>query len=525
MTRARLLALVVPLVLAGCSPGTQDSGPVAAPERVSTTSGELAGTVRGDARTFQGVRFAEPPTGDRRWTLPTLAHRAQGTVDATRPGPQCPQAAGTNTSEDCLFLDVTTPARLDPDRKLPVMVWWHGGGYTSGAGSQYDARRLADQGDVIVVTANKRLGIFGYFGAPGLKGSGTFGFADQILATRWAKDNAAAFGGDPGNITVFGQSDGGMAACALLTSPAARGLVDKVASMSGGSCQLDWPTGGLLPGTPAQTPYASLSDNEAVGRAAADALGCTGPDPVPCLRALPADRLVPQSIDFSNVLAYGSDLLPEDPAKAVREGHFAHVPVLTGGVAHEERSFVAGSEQAAPGTYTAAGYPAMLSAAFGTAAAPVAREYPVTDYASPALAFATVIDDASWSCPLDTGTGALAKQTTVHAYEFADPTAPNVNGVQAPGVPLEATHASELPYLFDLGGKFLLTTAPQRTLAAAMIRYWSGFARTGTPSAPDAPAWPRYHRAADTLQFTGTEIRTTDVAAEHRCDFWAGLDR
>jgi carboxylesterase type B len=180
-------------------------------------------------------------------------------------------------------------------------VWWHGGGYTSGSGFDYDAQRLA--------------------------------------------------------------SRGAMAACALLTSPAARGLVQRVA-MRSGSCLLNWPAGGLLPGTPAQRPYASAADNRAVSRAAAKALHCAS---VSCLRRLSTSRLLRQSINFSNVLAYGTTLLPTDPAVALRRGRFLHVPLLSGGTQAEENSFVAGAEAALPGTYTAATYPDLLGAAFGAA--------------------------------------------------------------------------------------------------------------------------------------------------------------
>lgn len=179
-------------------------------------------------------------------------------VDATHPGPACPQQASvggpdTPTDEDCLYLNVTTPARLDPGTPLPVMVWWHGGGFTSGSGAEYDATRLSEQGDVIVVTVNYRLGIFGYLGLPGLDGGGDFGLADQIAATRWAVDNAAALGGDPTAITVFGESAGAMSACALLTSPAAQGLINRIA-LSSGSCLLSWPRAACSPAPPPKRP-------------------------------------------------------------------------------------------------------------------------------------------------------------------------------------------------------------------------------------------------------------------------------
>ena len=154
------------------------------------------------------------------------------------------------------------------------MVWSHGGGYTSGAASAYDAQRLADKGDVIVVTVNNRLGVFGYLACPGWPAAAISAWPTQIAAAEWAQANAAAFGGDPRNMTLFGESDGAMSACALLTSPQAAGLVDKVAMSSGGTCLLNWPENGLVYGSPPQTPYVDRPTSEALGMAEAKTLGC-----------------------------------------------------------------------------------------------------------------------------------------------------------------------------------------------------------------------------------------------------------
>ncbi|WP_051472206.1 carboxylesterase/lipase family protein [Patulibacter minatonensis] len=516
---------------AATAPGTPATSTPTAPATdaptASTTSGRLRGVATGRAHEFLGVRFAKPPVGARRWTLPEPAPRAAGTVDATKPGAPCAQAgaapgakATASTSEDCLFLNVTTPVDARPGQRLPVMVWWHGGGFTSGSGAVYDAQRLASEGHVVVVTANKRLGIFGYLGLRGLPGSGNFGFADQLASARWARENAEAFGGDPENLTVFGESDGGMAACAALTSPAARGLIDKVA-ISSGSCLLYWPAGTLLPGTPAQRPYVSLADNRALGASVARKLRCTGRDALACLRRLPTKALLPQSEGFSNVLAYGTTLLPEDPAKAVADGHTARIPVLSGGNRDEERAFHGGAEQAKPGTFTRATYPRLLRTAYGRDAGAVARTYPLRRSASPVLAFSAVTTDGSWACPTLRGNRALARRGPVYAYEFADPHAPNVNGVRA--VPQGAAHATDVPFLFDLGGRSLLRTPEQRALARTMVASWTSFARDGRPRADGAPTWPRFRGGDEVQRLAPGDIGRTDVAAEHRCGFWDRL--
>jgi DNA-binding MarR family transcriptional regulator len=274
---------------------------------------------------FVKIRKGRAGRRPRTWASLTPAGRrayeshmeALAAIAATgaRPGPGQPASA----SEDCLFLNVTTPRTQPPGARLPVMVWWHGGGYTSGSGSEYDAGRMAAQGDVIVVTINYRLGVFGYFGLPGLPDSGDFGFADQIAALRWVKRNAAAFGGDPGNLTVFGESAGGMSACALLTSPQARGLVEK-AAISSGSCLLNWPAVGLYPGAPPGTPYLPVRQVRADGLAAAKSVGCETGNVLRCMRGKPASALLPLTRDFADSLAYGTALLPHDPATAKDRG-------------------------------------------------------------------------------------------------------------------------------------------------------------------------------------------------------------
>ena len=499
-----------------------------APDTVRVGTGWLHGSETATARHFLGVPYAKPPVGKLRWAPPQPVTPWPGVRQATRPGSRCPQTADGpgqpgSTDEDCLYLNVTTPRRQARGARLPVMVWWHGGGYVNGAGSDYDADRLATQGDVVVVTLNYRLGIFGYFGLPGLPGSGDFGLEDQIAAARWAKRNAAAFGGDPDNITVFGESAGGMSTCAMLTSPQAHGLVDK-AIISSGSCLLDWPAGGLYPGTPEATPYTSLRQDQADGVATAHGNGCPTGE-LSCMRARPAAALVPLNEDFSDHLAYGTPLLPLDPATALREGRFLHVPVISGGNRDEARAFVGGAVQSNPGLITPATYPKLLRAAFGPDAHLVAARYPLARYGGSApLAFATVVTDESWACQTATADRDMAAHATVYPYEFADPDAPNVNGINVPGLPQGAAHATDLPSLFDLGGNNFLKTKAQQAMAATMIGYWTTFARTGDPNHAGAPRWAAATiRGNGQLRFIPDRIREADVAADHQRAFWAAL--
>ncbi|MFJ5102364.1 carboxylesterase/lipase family protein [Streptomyces sp. NPDC088554] len=542
---AAVLAAGVLLMTSGCGSGPSDlaatakdtPAPLTAPLTVTTTSGTLRGTASGSVRKFLGVRYAQPPTGDGRWSpprpLPAPAHSTRGAtpVDATKPGARCPQTAGApthlpgSTDEDCLFVNVTTPRDLRPGERLPVLVWWHGGGLTSGSGNDYGPERIVTRGRVVVVTVNYRLGAFGYLGLPGLKGSGSFGFADQIAAARWAKENARAFGGDPGNLTVFGESAGGMSACALLTSPEARGLMDKVVIMSG-SCLVTWPAGTLYPKSPAQDPYIPLAQVRTLGAKAAQRLGCRGADTLSCMRRKPVAELLKLDVNVANRIAYGASPLPADPAQSLRTGGFARIPVLAGGTRDEARSFVAALLHEDPRAVTAANYPGLIRTSFGSHAPAVAARYPLKDYPSPGVAWATVVTDATWACPTLTAQRALAAHTRVYGYEFADPHAPNVLGVTVPSVPLGAGHAGDLPYLFDLGGRNLLTTPEQRTLATRMIDYLTTFARNGRPTAPNSPDAPRATPSSSTaLRLAPGRLGPVNLSEEHHCPFWERVGR
>lgn len=521
------ITLLAVIIVGGVACTSTDDSTHAAPLQVSTSSGTLHGHTVGATRQFTGVRYAQAPTGDRRWAPPVPVSDPKADVDATGVAPQCPQAATpvpgkppATQGEDCLYLNVTTPQRIPDGSSLPVMVWWHGGGYVSGSGSSYDAQRLAVAGDVVVVTVNYRLGIFGYLGLPGLAGSGDFGFADQLQSLRWVHDNARAFGGDPGNVTVFGESAGGMSACAALTSPAAKGLIDK-AIIESGSCALDFPTGSLFPGVPQSRAYTPLEQSEATGVQVAASLGCAGADTVGCLRDLPVEKLLTQNETFSNGLAYGTALLPTSPATAVADGNTLRIPVITGGNAEENGAFTAGAVTADPHAYTAESYPADLRAAYGDRAQDVAARYPLSSFSSAPAALARVFTDSGWSCPTLRAAHDLSKHATTFTYEFADATGPNVSGGDNPAVPKAAFHADELPYLFDLNGTNLVPHPPQSTLSAAMIEYWTSFAHSGTPTAADQPQWPSVSAASGPVQsFAADGVHGVDFRAEHQCDFW-----
>ncbi|GAB3729591.1 carboxylesterase family protein [Amycolatopsis oliviviridis] len=507
----RLLALALSVVTFGAlTTAVAEAGesPV-----VRTDSGPVRGVNTSEYRSFQGIPFAAPPVGDLRWAPPKRPEPWTAVRDASKPGPRCAQGPGLGSApsddEDCLYLNVISPAKAT-HKPRPVLVWVHGGGFTSGAGSDYDFKRMALGGDVVVVTVNYRLGVFGFFGHPELgRDSGVFGLQDQQAALRWVQRNARAFGGDPRNVTLFGESAGAMSTCAQLASPSAAGLFHR-AIIQSGPCTLSWPDGGFFPGVPAGTPYLPRATVEAMGADAAKKLGCAD---VACLRRLPVKDLVNQPLATP---AFDTALLPEHPAAALKAGHFARVPVLTGVTRDEARLFVALYPEQ---PFTEEHYQELLRTAFGEKAPLVAARYPSAKHGSPAMAFADAMTDRIWGCPQVGTERSLRERTRTFGYEFADRDAPPLLP-PPPGMHMGASHGSELPYLSDLTGIPVKLTPAQQELAAQMIRYWTGFARTGDPNGEDLPKWRPSPR---TQSLAPGEIRPVDLAAVHDCAFWAGI--
>jgi len=518
MSVMRLLmvgALTGGAVMASVPPAV--AGPAGDNPVVATDRGWVRGVSAGGVRVFQGIPFAAPPVGDLRWKAPRPAAPWGGVRDASKPASPCPQGPNGevpdgSVTEDCLYLNVTTPAA--PHRGLPVVVWLHGGGFTTGTGASYDAKRLVSTGDVVVVTVNYRLGVFGNLAYPGLADGGTFGLLDQLAALRWVRTNAAAFGADPRNVTAAGESAGAISICALLTAPPARGAFDK-AVMESGSCLLNWTKNTWYVGIDGFTPYFSTQEANEFATGAADELDCTDPaTAVDCLRGKHTDELLASPWPF-NAPTYGNRLLPEHPADAVRAGRFLRVPLLSGGNRDEGNGSAAALESA--GHLTEPAYQALLADSFGADAAKVAARYPAADYPSPAAAWGAVATDRAWACPTLLGNRLLAGRTVTYAFEFADRTAPPLFPAP-PGFALGAAHGHELAYLFDLGGYHLLQTPAQERLADQMIRYWSNFARSGNPNGRGLPRWQPPH--AQSLETGAGFPGPVDLSARHHCDLW-----
>jgi para-nitrobenzyl esterase len=496
-------------------------------EVVRTESGPVRGIATESYRSFHGIPFAAPPVGDLRWRSPQQPRPWTGTRDATKPAPACAQGSGggqTNTSEDCLYLNVTTPNSATPGRSKPVMVWLHGGGNSYGTASAVDPHRLAVGGDVVVVTANYRLGVFGNLNHPALDGSGAYGLEDQQAALRWVRRNITGFGGDPRKVTLLGQSGGAFDVCAQLTSPSAAGLFHR-AILQSSTCSTAWERHLISPGQPAGGPWHSRKQAHKKGLDLAAERGC--PDPgtaARCLRALKPNELQPPETGaVLTAVAYGNRILPGRPDRAVAAGRFHTMPIMSGRTRDEGRFGVLFPPEIAE--MDEATYQSLLGEAFGDRAGSVAAKYPAKSHDSPALAFASVSTDRIYSCPHLRDEQAFSRRVPVYAYEFADRQAPPPFGITWP-IPTGAYHTAELLYLFDSPAGRATLNAKQQLLAKQMITYWAQFARTGNPNSAQLPEWPRARHAVVQSLAPGSDgIRPVTLTDEHPCGFWAGLSQ
>ncbi|WP_271220877.1 carboxylesterase/lipase family protein [Streptosporangium carneum] len=526
MRVALACAAVTVTAVAGCAQGAEEvagAGRTAQPQ-VRLDSGVIGGVDDGDVVRFRGVPYAAPPVGRLRWRSPEPPAAWRGVRAATVSGPVCPQPgtdpARVSGQEDCLTLDVTMPKKAATTPR-PVMVWLHGGGFTAGTGSETDPRRLAVEGDMVVVTVEFRLGVLGYMALPGMTDAGSFGLQDQQAALRWVRRNAGAFGADPRNVTLFGESGGGVAVCGHLTSPAGRGLFSK-AIMQSGACGTVLLANSAGPGSPRLPFWRPMRDSVAATRAGAKQLGCPvdqgDAKTLDCLRAQPLARLLTLTGRFA-AAAYGGRTLPRRPARALEEGRFSKVPVLSGHTADEALMF-ADVFALAGKPITDADLPGLLAQGFGDKADEIAGRYPREDHPSAAQAWAAAYTDAVFACPHAEADDALARRTPVYAYVFADRTAPPYLPTP-PGFPAGAPHASELAYLFevkdkpiDLDGEHVPLTPAQRAVADDMVAAWTTFARTG---APGGKGWPRWERGRRLAHVITEKAGSTAVTGPPRC--------
>jgi|HubBroStandDraft_1064217.scaffolds.fasta_scaffold00040_31 para-nitrobenzyl esterase len=484
---------------------------------VKTPSGTIEGVAVPGYVEFLGIPYAAPPIGALRWMPPQPAAPLADPFQATSFAPHCAQVASpfgiASNSEDCLYLNIYVPDGSSPNpfQRHPVMVWFHGGAFVVGESDDYGASKFIAQNDTIVVTVNYRLGALGFLALPAFAAensagiTGNYAIQDQQFALKWVRQNIAAFGGDPENVTIFGESAGGAAVVAHLVSPTAAGLFQRAIIESGSALTL-----------PTQ------ASAETQGEAFAAAVGCPGATAA-CLRAVPVATLLADQGSGANPVIDGH-VIPVSPGIAFSDGRFNHVPILNGTNHDEFRLFVALDFNFVGGPITAAEYPAVIAAEVGTAAVPaVMAHYPLSDYPSPDLAVATLITDGFFSCPALTLDQLASKFVPVFAYEFADENAPELF-LPPTTFPYGAAHASEIQYLFALP-QTASYTAAQLTLSETMDRYWTSFASEGAPDFAVVPGWPRFSARLGNFQslVPSTPTQTVDFATDHNCAFWAAL--
>lgn len=497
---------------------------------VETGLGKLEGFERDGVRVFRGIPYAQPPVGELRFRAPEKAKPWAGVRDAKEYGGAAPQPPlmlqmlpGFDIGaqhEDCLYLNVYAPAGASATNRKPVMFWIHGGAFVIGAGSQsiYDGQKLARRGDVVVVTINYRLGVLGFFDLGGADGTtANAGLLDQVMALEWVRDHIEAFGGDPNDVTIFGESAGGMSVGTLLGCPAARGLFQKAIPQSG-ACQ-------------------AIHDREsalAITHGTLQQLGLAAPD-VATLRALPVDKilLAQQMLSIQQMAGGGEQLLPYQPSidgqvlarhplDLVREGFARDVRVLAGTTRDEWKIF--GVMDPEVRTLDEAKIAARLAVRLPNAdVAKLVAGYrasrPEADWASIWLAIET---DRIFRIPaIRTVEAQLAHQRDVFMYLFSWES-PGFGGI------LGACHAIEIAFVFgclDLpGGENFVGSGPAADrLADLTMDAWLAFAKSGDPAHDALGAWPRYDASRRATMEFGPQCALRDDPASAERALWDGV--
>lgn len=552
-----LVVLITQLVgasamLAACVVSADETG--SSPAQVTVAGGQpqqggspvvvtRLGALRGErgadrVERFLAVPYAEPPVGDLRFRKPVPIRPWRGVLDATVERPACSQLPSTDSAtkvvnEDCLHINIYRPAAPRHAGRLPVLFHIHGGGFTGGTANNHDGGKIAILDDMVVVMVEYRLNAFGFLALPelsaeaasagGAASSGNFGVFDQQLALRWVHDHIAAFGGDPGNVTISGQSAGGWSVCDHIVAPGSAGLFHRAIEMSGDCTAIP------------------LAEAESSGAAfAASRLGCGDPATrLACLRGKTAEQILDATSGQSSLIAQanfsaGGDLFPAAPRDLIATDRFHKVPVMTG-TTHDEFAFI-GYLIAGNNVTDQASFESFVNQFFPDRAAAIKAVYRVDDFASPLAAVVALYADASplipiGGCQQPPLTRLLAAHTDTFWYEFNDRTMPiqlNLATGQATltppaGVEL-AYHAGDLKYTVGFD-----TVAPlnarQLALSDEILRYWGAFARTGDPSVRGQATWPRFQDDARgalvSFELPRSVTRTAqEFSDEHHCDLW-----
>lgn len=485
--------------------------------KIHTELGTISGIAGKTTHQYLGIPYAQAPVNEFRWQPPQPLASLPENFSATAFGANCPQVnslfGDASLNEDCLFLNVYQPSYAKLSKhKLPVMVWIHGGSLYRGAAKYYDPSQMAALG-VIVVTINYRLGALGFMAHPNLSAnsnngtSGNYGLMDQQAALQWVQQNISAFGGDANNVTIFGESAGGLSVHAHLVSPASAGLFHKAVVQSGAYAMTQ----------------PALEDWEMLGMGIMDAAGC--PDQsLECMHALPVENILANqtATAFGWLPNVDGQLMPTTVLGALATGQFNQVPVMQGTTADEYTLFAAA-------TYDLTGNPiqedtyleAITDLGFPLEAANlIAAYYPSSNYISPGAAFSAMATDFIFSCNSQTALQLLSQFVPTYGYEFNDPNAPNTL-LPPVSFPYGSAHGSEIQYLMESYGPSEFTQE-QKRLSYKMMFYWTNFARFGNPNWFFYNTWPEYNAATGemiSLQ-PPKPVVINDFNESHQCDFW-----
>jgi para-nitrobenzyl esterase len=461
------------------------------------TGGVVAGEVKDGLSEFKGIPFAAPPVGPLRWKAPQPVRPWSGVRQTIRFGDACMQTGGGGGagpgipySEDCLYLDIWTPAK-SPGEKLPVIAWIYGGGFTAGATSNplYDGTHFAQKG-VVFVSISYRVGPFGFLATPALSresghGSGDYGLLDQIAGLKWIQANISKFGGDPSKVTVLGHSAGGFAVSMLAASPLARGLFRGAISESGAN---------FTP--PEDSPWAGTSIEtlrmaETADQAWLDKLGVHS---LAEARALPADKILAAARGGGARFWPAEDgyVIRGDQYRLWKQGRFNDTPIMVGDVSDEAAAFGARKT-------TAAAFEDMVRRGYGKYADAILAAYPhATDEeasrSATELSSDTVFDWGQYTWARLQSTYGKGR---IHVYWFDKPSARDPNG---------SGHGSEVAYVFgNLGLRGPPPAAADEALSDQMQTYWVNFAKTLDPNGAGLPAWPDFTASKPTVMRFGVD--------------------
>ncbi|HQY60943.1 MAG TPA: carboxylesterase family protein [Polyangiaceae bacterium] len=493
-----------------------------APGVLHTEYGAVRGALDGPIYAYKNIPYAAPPVGKLRWAAPQAPACWTGARDGVAWGPQCLQGNvegdGTSTGvEDCLQLNVWTP---NGAKDRPILFWIHGGGNQVGSAVQendgarvYDGRRLAETTNSVVVTVNYRLGMLGFLGhsalaaeGGGTGGTGNYGLQDLAAAVAWAKRHAAALGGDPARLMVFGESAGGLNVCSLLAAKSPVGF--SAAAIQSGGCA-------------ART----LADAQEQGVAVVAAAKCDAdPDVLACLRGLAGADLLKAYPTSVNVAGAGNgwgatvdnSFLDQKPLDVIASGRHAKVPVVIGANANETSRSVPLRFAATDAEYRAA-VQTLFGATFGPT---VLARYPSASYPSPWAAFVALTSQAKFICPSRRIAKALTTAgSPAYRYYFDHPL-DNSPILKAFGT----FHGVDVAYMFgklDVGG--YTPSEVEKDLSRAFMLYWSTHAATGAPGGAGLTAWPKYDPAKDNSLGIGTTTAVREGLHQPNCDFWDAL--